>query len=163
MAGGGLYSTNDRSALISGCSAGKVLSFPVLGSLSVSWSSSRGNAGILVACSCPQQTKAAQDALYKVSQAKAEQKRPQPCCNTLTLAGNTFMPRNLYPTKMPNPEGTPRSHLHMSQRKSGVWCRTLIPVPYRKATDIFQDNKMHVGTLCNMEIRYLNQVAEELC
>lgn len=54
--GGGLYSTKDRSAFISGCSAGKVLIFPVLGSLSVSWSSSRGSAGIVMTWSCLQQT-----------------------------------------------------------------------------------------------------------
>lgn len=64
---------------------------------------------------------------------------------------------------MPNPEGTPRSHLHMSQRKCGMWCWTFIPVPYWKATDVFQDNKTHVRTLFNMEIRYLNRVSEELC
>lgn len=37
-------------------SAGRVLSFPVRGSLSVSWSSSRGNAGIARTCSCLQRT-----------------------------------------------------------------------------------------------------------
>lgn len=47
-----LFSLHEKIQLTS---AGKVLSFPVLGSFSVSWISSSGSAGIVMTCGCRQQ------------------------------------------------------------------------------------------------------------
>jgi len=63
------------------------------------------------------------------------------------VAENTFVQSHLDTTGTPSLEGTPQSQL--PRKQPVTWRYTLTPVPFREATDIFQDNKKHLGTLFN--------------
>lgn len=155
-----LFAFQEKTQLTS---AGKVRSFPVLGSLSVSWSSSRGSAGILTTrSSCGKLQNKSTGCVLQGQSTKSTTKEIAAFPKHTFSGWNVFTQSNLSTTRKPNLQGTPESHLHVARKKPGKWCSIFMPGPYWEATDSFQDKKKHLGILFNMETWYLNLVPEDL-